>query len=66
VYLGNNTSGSNNVMTITGDGSVWTNQTSFQIGAGVGSQLIITNGGRFVNFAFVSTVGGNPSANDNT
>ncbi|HXI84802.1 MAG TPA: hypothetical protein VNL17_12020 [Verrucomicrobiae bacterium] len=65
VYLGNNTSASNNMMTITGDGSVWTNQISFQIGAGVGNQLIITNGGKFVNFAFVSTVGGNPAANGN-
>ncbi len=59
--------GSNSVITISGSGSTWTNNSSLIVGYfGPGNQLVITNGGKLVNFAFFTQIGANTGASNNT
>jgi len=49
-YIGNETSSSNNVVLVTGTGSVWSNSSDLYIGtSGAGNQLTVSNGARVHN-----------------
>ena len=66
-YLGYETSGSNNVVTVTGPGSVWNNNNSdisLYVGySGSGNTLTITNGGTV--YSYYSYIGESAGANSN-
>ncbi len=60
-----NTSSSNNVVTVTGSGSSWTNRSELYMGyAGSGNEMIVSNGGRVFSGAN-SFIGNNGGANSN-
>ena len=51
-YLGNLTSASNNSATVTGIGSVWSNNSLLYVGnSGAGNQLVVNSGGKVFNGA---------------
>ena len=61
-YVGGTTTGSNNVVIVSGSGSQWTNSSTLAIGyVGPNNQVIITNGGRVDDsVGYVGFFGPNP------